>query len=1215
MLNVRRLFALLCVFLAELSALSQLSPLTGQPANGQDSSTTVIAGGTSVRGPRAPISSDSGTVPGALEGEALKVKASGGFALPQSMTIFRDDSWSGTSQLWWKNGRPGDKLTMNLPEKAGEVDIEVVLTCASDYAVVQLAIDDRPLGKPIDLYSPEVRSSGVLVFPGIRLKPGPHLLTAQIVGANPRAVRSFYFGLDYIRFRSADDRLAVSDPGLPVRTVDGRILNLDFEKGNLEDWTADGDAFTGQPVRGNRVARRRSDMQSNHMGEFWIGGFEEVQDPPTGTLTSARFPVTQSFASFLISGGHNFETRAELVRADTGEAFFRASGSNTEAMRRVVVDLRALRGKEVFIRLVDQSRGNWGHLNFDHFRFHETCPEGLTPHVIFPDADQYAHSGLSPEEAAAAMSVPDGFRVIVGAAEPEVMQPVAMALDDRGRVWVAEAYEYPVRAKGDRGRDRILIFEDTDGDGHLDHRKVFYEGLNLVSGLEVGFGGVWIGAAPFLLFIADRDGNDVPDGNPETLLDGWGFQSTYQTLNSFIWGPDGWLYGCHGIFNESLIGKPGSSQEQRTPLNAGVWRFHPLKQQFEVFAHGTSNPWGLDFNDYGDAFVTASVIPHLYHVIPGGRYLRQTGQHYNKFAYHSIGTIADHVHYSGSDPLSGNNRSDGVGGGHAHAGAMIYLGGRWPERYRNQIFMNNIHGQRLNVDSLLMHGSGYTARHESDFLLTGDRASQILNLQYGPDGNVWMIDWYDMQSCHHPDVNQHDRSNGRIYRLEYNGSESGEISTEHFQLSLGRSLASLSDFELARLILHPSDWYVRHGRRLLQERSMKGVLSSDVTEFLESVAFGDSQEKHSLRALWALHVTGTLKGSVHKELRRHTSPHVRAWAIRLTTKTEDGELPDAVLAELHEHAVSDQSAAVRLAIAALLQQIPIDQRWDILFALAAHSEDADDANLPLMYWYAAEPLAEADAERALKLGMSFGHSIPLLQQLMMQRIGSLNNSLAVSVLIRELDRAVDNKLREACLEAILIALKGQKDVTAPPEWSTIYARMMSSGNSTLQQYSTTAGTIFGDEGAVALQRSKVQDNRLSADVRRNALQSLLDIQHPQLAPTLHTLVRTSPDLREMALRGLARYDHPATAGVILGVWPKLTAEEKRTALATLSSREKYGIDLLRAIEMNTVERAELSADLISRLQLLKSQTIDRLLDAARRALQNSENDRKKQPTN
>lgn len=246
------------------------------------------------------------------------------------------------------------------------------------------------------------------------------------------------------------------------------------------------------------------------------------------------------------------------------------------------------------------------------------------------------------------MTVPPGFQVKLLACEPDVQQPIAMAFDDRGRLWVAEAYSYPTRVEDKDARDRILIFEDTDGDDQFDKRTVFQEQLNLVSGLEIGFGGVWVGAAPNLLFIPDRNGDDTPDGPPEILLDGWGWQDTHETLNAFTWGPDGWLYGCHGVFTHSNVGKPGTPDSERTKINAGIWRYHPQRHSFEVFSEGTSNPWGIDFNDHGHAFQTACVIPHLYHSIQGARYQRQAGQHFNPYTFDDIKTIANHRHWIGN---------------------------------------------------------------------------------------------------------------------------------------------------------------------------------------------------------------------------------------------------------------------------------------------------------------------------------------------------------------------------------------------------------------------------------------------------------------------------------------------------------------------------------------------------------------------------------------
>jgi hypothetical protein len=314
------------------------------------------------------------------------------------------------------------------------------------------------------------------------------------------------------------DRQLGDTAGVLPTGPDGKPLNLDFETGTLKDWTADGAAFKDQPVQGDIPSgpRARDGKKAEPQGEFWIGTYERALDPPTGTLTSTAFKVTHPFATFLVGGGPHAQTRVEIVRKDTGRVVFATSGHETENMRRVGVDLREHEGKDIFVRIVDQHTGHWGHINFDDFRFHRVLPPlPKEPSILLPD--QYPYAGLSPEKAAEVMTVPEGFKVTLFAGEPDVHQPVAMAIDDRGRLWIAEAYTYPRRAPQGEGRDRILIFEDTDGDGRHDSHKVFIEGLNLVSGLELGFGGVYVGAAPYLMFIPDRNGDDVPD-DPVPLL-------------------------------------------------------------------------------------------------------------------------------------------------------------------------------------------------------------------------------------------------------------------------------------------------------------------------------------------------------------------------------------------------------------------------------------------------------------------------------------------------------------------------------------------------------------------------------------------------------------------------------------------------------------------------------------------------------------------------
>ncbi|MBY0456601.1 MAG: dehydrogenase, partial [Gemmataceae bacterium] len=348
-------------------------------------------------------------------------------------------------------------------------------------------------------------------------------------------------------FAPAADPVAKTPPeGVLPLGADGKPLNLDFETGTLKDWTADGEAFKDQPIKGDTVFPRRSDMRSLHQGQFWIGGYEKKGDKPTGTLTSAAFKVTHPWATFLIGGGpYEKETCVEVVDVATKEVVFRAAGTESESLSRVAVDLTKLAGKDIFVRIVDKHTGHWGHVNFDDFRFHSEKPK-VAPRAV-TKADDYKFSGQKPEDAARNMTVPPGFNVSLFAGEPDLHQPIAFCFDDRGRVWVVEAYCYPKRKPFDgpllpenrrKEGDKILIFEDTDGDGKFDKKTVFLEGLNLVSGIEYGFGGLWVGAAPYLMFIPIGENDKA--GEPKILLDGWGMQDTHETLNSFVWGPDGW---------------------------------------------------------------------------------------------------------------------------------------------------------------------------------------------------------------------------------------------------------------------------------------------------------------------------------------------------------------------------------------------------------------------------------------------------------------------------------------------------------------------------------------------------------------------------------------------------------------------------------------------------------------------------------------------------
>lgn len=972
---------------------------------------------------------------------------------------------------------------------------------------------------------------------------------------------------------------AAEDRGVLPRDASGRSLNLDFETGDLRDWRADGDAFQGQPVKDDAVYARRKDMRSHHAGQFWVGSFEGHGDRPHGTLTSATFTLTHPFAQFLIAGGSRNSTRFEIVRQDTGKVVYQTSGDDSEELKPVSVDLSGHVGKPVLLRLVDQDSDGWGHINFDDFRLWSSRPPA-PPRTSAPLADVYAHDGLSPRDAAAAMTVPAGFKVTLFAGEPDVVQPIAQAIDDRGRLWVAEAYSYPVRVPQEQARDRILIFEDTNHDGTFDTRKVFADKLNLVSGLEVGFGGVWVGSAPEFLFIPDRDGDDQPDGPPQVLLDGWGYHDTHETLNSFNWGPDGWLYGCHGVFTHSRVGKPGTPDEKRVPLNAAIWRYHPTRHQFEVFAHGTSNPWGVDFDAHGQSFLTACVIPHLYHIIQNARYERQAGPHFNPYTYDDIKTIADHRHYVGANPHGGNGRSDSAGGGHAHAGALIYLGGAFPAEYRGSLFMNNIHGARLNRDLLEARGSGFVGHHAPDFLLANDRWSQIVNLRSGPDGGVFLIDWYDKNQCHRNEVAIHDRTNGRVFKVTH-GEGQGDPN--------GIKANAVSSLDLVKLLSHKNDWYARHARRLLQERAprMTAAETKAVVRELEALAFGSSQDTLGLIGLWTLHAIAPIDEPTALRALASQSPYLRAWGIQLYCETH--EPSSAMLDQFAKLARSDASPVVRLYLAAALPRMPLAARWSILEGLVAHEEDVNDHNLPLMTWYAAEPLAAVDASRALALavGSKFPNHLPF----MVRRVAAVGTPETIASVVDTLGKAGNDPVRLSILEALNLSLQGRRRVDMPAAWAKVGGPLQASGDGRVRSQATALALTFGDPAALKVMRGVLDDRAADLARRREALASLLKAHDPDLPAVLRKLVGEST-LRGAAIRGLAAYDDPATAGTLLAAYANLSPDERRDALNTLAARVETARALLSAVGDGKVASKDLTADLIRQIRNLRNPELE-----------------------
>lgn len=773
---------------------------------------------------------------------------------------------------------------------------------------------------------------------------------------------------------------------------------------------------------------------------------------------------------------------------------------------------------------------------------------------------------MPPDQVVRQIMLPAGFRMSVFAAEPDVCQPIAMTFDDRGRLWVVENLTYADhRTNYDlRLHDRIVIFEDTNGDGRFDRRIVFWNEGQRVTSVAVGFGGVWVLAAPQLLFIPDRDGDDRPDGPPVVLLDGWDYGPVrHNIVNGLKWGPDGWLYGRHGIQATSFVGKPGTPREQRIPINCAIWRYHPTRHVFEVVCRGTTNPWGWDFNEYGDMFFINTVIGHLWHAIPGAHYRRMYGEDFNPHLYELIDQHADHYHWDTSlrwdQTREPTGMTDKLGGGHAHSGLMIYLGDNWPESYRGRLFTLNLHGRRVNQEILVRHGSGYVGRHAPDFCRFPDAWFRGIELLYGPDGGVYIADWSDTGECHEDDGV--DRNSGRIYKIVYGRPR---------QPTIG-DVSRLSDDELVNLLGHRNDWYARQALRNLQERAAAGRLSPTVGKLLRERFAKEANTPQRLRLLWALYVTENADANWLCGLLQDGNEYVRAWAVRLLTDREP--VPPAILASLVRCAEQESSPYVRLYLTSALQRFPPTERPSLAEPLMRRLE-AEDHNLPLLTWYGIEPAVAAHPETALRwLSQT---SVPKLRRFLVRRLAAdwEKQQPAINQVLHNAARR-DAEFQLAILQGLSEAIRGWQKVTPPTAWQQVQEAFLRSQDERVRKMAQQLAVVFGDGRTRQELLQIVLDGQADGEARRAALRTLLANPTPELRPILKKLL-ADRSTAGVAAAGLIHWNDTDIPQAILGHYRFIRPEERSLAIGTLASRPAWARALLQAIAQGRVAAADLS---------------------------------------
>lgn len=805
----------------------------------------------------------------------------------------------------------------------------------------------------------------------------------------------------------------------------------------------------------------------------------------------------------------------------------------------------------------------------------------LAQEVIPHHQDRPPGPALSPQEAIAAMTVPEGFSVELVASEPEIVNPVAMTFDERGRIWITESLEYPRKQPGS-GKDRVKVLEDTDADGRADKFSVFASGLNIPSGIAVGHGGVWVANSPDILFYPDADRDAKPDGPPQVIVTGFGRTDTHELPNSLTWGPDGYLYGLNGVFNFSHVkyAKENTNYQSDHPgwqFTCAMFRIHPVTREFEIFCEGTSNPWGIAFDHEGSAFVSACVIDHLWHLVRTGYYHRQGGP-YPPFTW-KIDSIVKHTHQKA-----------------AYCGLEYYDSDAYPEQYRNKLYMGNIHGGCINVDKLQRDGSTYFATGEPDFLTANDAWFMPVSQKTGPDGCLYILDWYDRYHCYQ-DANRDsagiDRLKGRLYRVRY----------KETPRAAKFDLAKESDERLFERLCSANGFFRGIAHRILIERRNAGTVAAgeNIVRAAEQVMFDKKAATDDrLRAVTVALALKQPRESLMVRLMSDEDSRFRAWAFRSIGNQGASEKLWAQLVELADESAPDAQLQLAIGIAKSSRQ---DKLRRLLEVLASAGKDR---LIPHIVWQNLYPLLEQKADAfAAEIKRLKSPNVAAIVPRAMDRILARNNvgdSDLVAMLFSQLHDPFSQKedantpIARECLELISkrIQLDAVHGTALKQAFFAALLPLIGSAKHPLHLDAAIAGVSANYRGAAEIVEPMVANPKIDAAVRLRGLDALIsasrrnaDLRKRVLELVTSLITSASNEFSGQVLASLGSLNDSEVADVVLKVYPSLTAETQPKAIELLTQRAIWAKPLVEAIGAGKIPASALNVNQIQRLLALK----------------------------
>lgn len=785
-----------------------------------------------------------------------------------------------------------------------------------------------------------------------------------------------------------------------------------------------------------------------------------------------------------------------------------------------------------------------------------------------------ANEALSPAEAVKRFQLPVGFRVRAVATEPMIRQPVSISFDARGRLWVLQYLQYPHYAglkpikqdqylrtvydkvpepppHGPVGADKITILYDPDENGVFRKSKDFVTGLNIASGFCLGNGGVYVAQPPYLLFYADKDEDDIPDGNPEVLLTGFGMDDTHSLANSLQWGPDGWLYGAAGSTSTSRIANPANPQEI-IEFQQGIWRYHPPTRRFELFSEGGGNTYGLDFDRHGQAIAGTNWSGYAcLHQMQGAYYVKGFSKHgplHNPYAYGYF----EHVPYTGFK------------GGHVTCGGVLYDADVYPEEYRGRYIAGNLLSNAIYWHKLEPVKASFTAAFGGELMTTSDIWFRPVDLLLGPDGCIYVADWYDKRAAHLDPLDTWHKESGRIYRIEY------QDGPKYPRFDLRQKTTA----ELIEILKRPNKWWRNEARRLLTERGDQAGHTTLRTWLLTE------KGALALEALWALYGSG---GWTEDELARvgqHPNEHVRAWMVRLVG--DDAKISAKTLEILTHWARTEKSHIVAAQLACSARRFNPPQGIQIVQALLENPIVSDDPHLPLLVWWAMEEANRRDTTGRVDF-ISPGEANRKLANFFNERVarrlmsGHIRGGTErIGAWFEQTQKAGDDLA--PVLRGLATALQShpQKDVV--PALREPLANLLKQRPNDLLVLEVLA-RMNDAEARARLQRLVANPSANEAD-RIKAVTLLRDVRDPVAQELfLQQLGATRSDkFRIELLGGLEAFDDDSVGAAILAGYAGYSQPVKNRALQTLLTRPNWALQLLQQFENGKFPRTDLTLD-------------------------------------